>query len=575
MTDFTVTEIKPPAIVAEGAPVADGAFGGSMEGASRISREMARWSPSFGSPDSIISRGKPLADARGRDIQQNDGYARGAVSIHQDSIVGSQYMLTCEPNITVLNSGSNAGRSAPKFDETWADEMSEIVEARMNIMAESEDCWLDAARQLTFTGQVRLAVGGYVWTGEVLASGEWIRQAQRPIKTAFQMISPSRLCNKNLLPNGPVMGSNGWTKSGGVTKDSNGQAIFYDIRQGYPSDGGLRGMTWDIVASRKPWGRRQIIHIMEPREPGQTRGIADMVSVLKQMRMTKNHADITLQNAVVQASYAAAIESELPPDAIKAMMGGDSGPQNFNIALSSYMGAMAAYIGEANGISIDGVKIPHLFPGTKLNTKQLGSPGGAGYTDYETSLLRHIAAALGIGYEEFARDFSRVSYSSARASMNTTGRFMRARKKMVADRFATQAFQMVFEEELSAGNIPLPRGVSPEYFYVPLMKDAFTACTWTGSGVGQIDELKETQAALLRIQGGLSSYQSEIGRFGKDYRKVFRQRAKENTLMDSLSLEFNLATKKPLPGGSEDAGPTNAADNEDPQPDPKEQGQTK
>jgi len=72
---------------------------------------------------------------------------------------------------------------------------------------------------------------------------------------------------------------------------------------------------------------------------------------------------------------------------------GDSSSAYFGF-LGSYLGSLREYLSQSNSIAVDGAKIPHLFPGTTLNTKTLGTPGGVG-TDYEVSMLRHIAAGLG------------------------------------------------------------------------------------------------------------------------------------------------------------------------------------
>jgi len=50
------------------------------------------------------------------------------------------------------------------------------------------------------------------------------------------------------------------------------------------------------------------------------------------------------------------------------------------------------------------------FPARRL-TPRARTPGGVG-TDNEVSMLRHIAAGLGLSYEELARDFSKTNYSS-------------------------------------------------------------------------------------------------------------------------------------------------------------------
>jgi capsid protein len=68
--------------------------------------------------------------------------------------------------------------------------------------------------------------------------------------------------------------------------------------------------------------------------------------------------------------------------------------------------------------------------------------------------------------------------------------------------------------------------------------DALTKCEWIGASRGQIDELKETEAALARVEGGISTREDELARLGKDWRKVFRQMAREKKLADELGITF-------------------------------------
>jgi capsid protein len=60
-----------------------------------------------------------------------------------------------------------------------------------------------------------------------------------------------------------------------------------------------------------------------------------------------------------------------------------------------------------------------------------------------------------------------------------------------------------------------------------MMFDALSKCDWIGAGRDQIDELKETQAAVLRIKYGLSTHEDELARLGKDWRKVYPQLERE------------------------------------------------
>lgn len=507
--------------------VTERALGGGLEGAERTSRETFSWNPAIISPDRQINPVKDMADARSRDMVQNDGYAMGAVHTHRDSIVGSQFRLNAQPDYELLGA-----------DEAWSIEFQRVVESRFNLMADSQECWFDAARSNTLTGLIRLGVGGFLMTGEVLATAEWLnKDPARPFSTAIQMVSPTRLSNPDGLSDSKLLRR-------GVARDLFGRPTGYHIRVAYPSDmfDFSDTLRWRYVPAAKPWGRKQVIHIIEQLQPDQTRGVADMVSVLKQMRMTKKFSDVVLQNAVVNATYAAAVESELPKEMVFGAMG--AGQAGFADVLGQYMSALSEYSNGSTNIAIDGVKMPHLFPGTKLSLKPMGTPGGVG-SEFEESLLRHIASPLGLSYEQLSRDYSKTNYSSARASMSETWKFMQGRKKSVADRMATSIYILWLEEEINAGNIPLPKGMGSEIFYDPVKREALCACDWIGASRGQIDELKETQAAVMRINSGLSTYEKECARLGEDFRKIFRQRSRENKLMKDLDLTFTSDAQKP------------------------------
>lgn len=515
-------------------------MGGGLEGAQRNTREMFKWSPAIISPDQQIMGGaKQLADARARDMVQNDGYAMGSVAIHRDSIVGAQYKLNAKPNWRVLG-----------LTEAWAREWQQEVEARFNLVAESPNNYFDAAGVNTLTGLVRLAVGGILMTGEVLATAEWLRQNGRPFATAIQMVSPTRLSN----PDG-LMDTKGLRS--GIAQDDYGRPLGYWIKKTFPgAEYGADDWKWIYVPATKPWGRKQVLHIFEQLMPGQSRGVSEMVSVLKQMKMTKNFQEIVLQNAVVNASYAAAIESELPSEVVFSQMG--MGQNTFADVMNGYMQSLMEYAGASKNIQIDGARIPHLFPGTKLKMQPMGTPGGVG-TDYEESLLRNIAASLGLSYEQFSRDYTKTNYSSARASMGETWKYMNSRKKIVADRFASSIYALWLEEEIGAGNISLPPGKNRDWFYAPLVKDALTSAEWIGASRGQIDEKKETEAAILRIKNGLSTYEIEIARLGGDWREVFDQRAEEEGIIKQKQLNF---TGQPVEAETAEAASRSADDTE-------------
>ncbi|MGH8074293.1 MAG: phage portal protein [Lysobacter sp.] len=510
-------------------------FGGAYEGAKRLNRQTALWQAPSLPADMEISPDKMRLDARTRDLVRNDGYIQGALDTSKDSIVGGQYLLNARPDWRSLG-----------LSEDWAAEFQLVAERKFTLYAESPMNWIDAARKNGLTGLVRMALGQAFMAGESLATAEWLTKGYRPYKTAINMIDPDRLSNPHDMSDTGKMRR-------GVEIDIFGAAQAYHIRDCHPMESYYDRFngSWKRVPTYKPWGRPQVIHIADILRPGQTRGVSNMVAVLKEMRMTKVYKDIVLQNAVVNATFAAAIESELPRELVFSQLGaGDMG------WLQKYMGALSEYVGASDNIAIDGVRIPHLFPGTKLNLQNAGQPGGVG-SEFEESLLRHICSALGLSYEQFSRDYSKTNYSSARASMIETWKYMQSRKKLITDRFATLVYMLWLEEEINRPDtdLPLPKGAA--HFYEGTNREAYVQCEWIGASRGQIDELKETQAAVLRIASGLSTYEDELGKLGKDWRGVFEQRAREMGLIAEKKLDFTMSTSKP---GTQKATDSKAAD---------------
>ncbi len=500
--------------------------GDAYEGASALSREMALWAPLIRSADQDIIPAKPRTDARTRDMMRNDAYAQGAANLHRDSIVGSMFMLNAKPSTRVLFG---------KEDDVWEDEFQAEVEEKFTLWAESPNNWPDAGRKNTFTGLVRMAVGIHLVRGEFLASAEWLKDPTSlcPFRTAIQVVDLDRLSTPNyLLADRNVRG--------GVRVDRYGAPQGYYIRMSHPSDWlSTESYDWKYVPIKKPWGRFQMMHIFEQVREEQSRGMAQMVSALKEMRMTKNFRDIVLQNAVINATYAASIESELPTAEIFARLGGgEMTPEAIQAALSGYMGGhfatMAQFLGGAKNLNVNGAKIPHLPPGSKLQLRGAGEGGPLG-TDFEASLLRYIAASLNVSYEQLSNDYTKTNYASAKTSAANTEKGMQSRKKGIADRAATLWYRLWLEEAINAGKITsMPRN-APNW-YEDQNADAYSNCSWIGASRGQIDELKETQAAVLRINNGLSTIEVEAARLGIDWRLLFKQLYREK----QLKIEYNI-----------------------------------
>jgi lambda family phage portal protein len=499
--------------------------GESYDAANRMSKEMFVWSPPIRSADGDMKGGKTIMDARVRDTVRNDAYAAAGAEIRKDSIVGAMFLLNAKPNQTYLGYENKA------MDDAWAEEFQREVETKFTLWAESPNCYVDMQGVNSLTGLVRLGIAQYTTTGEVLGTLEYPR-ARPQFRTAVQMIDPDRLSTPPNMREDEKMRM-------GVEKDNDGAPIAYHFRDAHPGDAFQGRNSWTRVARAYGWGREKVIHIFDQQRAGQTRGVSCMVAALKEARITKRFREVTLQNAVLNATYAATIESELPSDMVfQALGGAQLDPSAVAKAIAAvsggYMSAYSAYTENADNLLIDGIKVPHLLPGMKLNLHS-PSKGGMLGTEFEQSLLRYIAAILGVSYEQLSKDYSKTNYSSARAANNETWKTMQSIKRMVADRFATKVYMAWLEEAIAIGEITsLPRNAPS--FWERMNRDAYATCQWIGASRGQIDELKETQAAALRLSTGLSTFEEEHARLGKDYRQVFAQLEREQAEIDKRGL---------------------------------------
>lgn len=508
------------------------AMGGAYDAGARFDRQLAGWRPPLFSADAEIIPDKDLIDARARDLGRNDAYVQNGATTRKDSIVGAFFMLNARPAHNVLGK-----------DEGWAEEFQREVEEKFTLWAESPMKWVDASRRNDFTALIRLAVGVDTFGGEVLATAEWLRDAGREFHTAIQMVDTDRLTT----PATRAFDSN---IRGGIKTNMYGAPVSAFIRVQHPHDlsrGFQYSDVWKEVPFYKPWGRQMVLLFSEQNRVDQTRAIADIASGVREIAITKKFRDVTLQKAVLAATYAATIESELPPQAVYEQLGltgGGAGAAVTNYGVD-FLEAVNQYVKNSRGLQLDGVKIPHLFPGTRLNMQSVGDPAGVGQ-DFEQSLLRYLAAAMNMSYEELAKDFSNTNYSSARAAMAATHRFAQARKKIVADSFASAIYRLWIEEAVNQDKLATFRASEATKLYsdgmLNMAFDALTQCQWIGAARGQIDELKETQAAVLRIKYGLSTHEDELARLGKDWRRVYAQlerEKKERELRDITLLEDN------------------------------------
>lgn len=516
-------DVLPAGGAAESVPVqlaAGTGTGGVAHDGSKTLSDLAMWRPSLRSADADLLPEKATIDARARDMVRNDALVASGATIWKDSIVGARYMLNARPATKVLFG---------KDDDTWEEEFQEEVETKFALWAESPKHWADSRGIGTLTDIVRLAVGVYVAGGEVTGIADWLPGAGRPYRTAFQMIDSDRLCN----PTDYHLGTYPYMRNG-VEVDGKGRPVAYWFRNSHPSEGpfhdysDLSRQKWTRVPANRPWGRDNVLHVYEQMRPEQSRGVSVLTSALTEMRYTKNFRKTQLQKAVIAATYAAAFEAELPDDVVSAVGAGTAADGNPTTQwMLDYLASVQEYSGGSKNLHIDGAAIPILPPGMKLN---LQNPGAQGPEDeaFMANLLRYIASALNLSYEQFSRDYTKTNYSSARASIGEAWKAMQSQKRMVADRVASFIYRLWLEEAINRNDLETLKRANVPNFYEGLNAEAYSQADWIGAGRGMIDPLKETQADKLALAAGLTTKEAVIARRdGGDWRRTAKQIKRE------------------------------------------------
>lgn len=478
----------------------------------RQSREILSWTPALRSADAELLPAHKLMTARAHDTVRNFALVSGGVQAQLDNIIGSGLRLTAKPDYRVLG-----------LSPEWASEWARHTEARWKQWAEDIDAYCDAARRLTFSGMVGLATRSLLVTGDILATAEWLPNRGRRYATAIQMVDPARLCNPGDATDTDLLRA-------GIELDPHGAPAAYHIRQALQSDAylGANTYTWRRVPRETRWGRRQVIHVFEQERPGQTRGKTGIAAVLAKSKTLEQFQDVSLEAAIVNAMYAAVIESEFDHAQVADALGNST--ESAALA-ASVLRSMAEWH-DSGTVKFDGVKVPHLYPGEKFRMVSSEHPGPA-FAEFEKSVIRHLAAGMGITYEQLARDYSQTNYSGARAGMLEAWKFFSSRRHLVGQQFARQIYALWLEEAIDNGDVEIPRG-APTFYDA---KSAWCASRWIGPAKGHIDPLKESKADALEMDRGLLTLEDACATRGVDWEDNLEQIAREKARMRELGIE--------------------------------------
>lgn len=337
----------------------------------------------------------------------------------------------------------------------------------------------------------------------------------------------------------------------GKRMDKDGRMTSMYVRNTHPSDGAteIEDTEYSEVPRETAWGRPMSFHYFVKTRGGQQRGVTNLVTVLRKIGMLDSFDDAYLGAAVVNQVLSNYIETASTAEQVAEQMApkGKDGESIWDSKLTYYKGAK---------ISIGGTRVPVMPPGDKIMmsavNRAIGDP-----SSFRNGFLREFASALGISFEQVSKNFSEANYSSARAALLEVWRGILSARKMFTAHVASLIYGAVIEEAIYKGRIELPAGAPP----FQENRSAYTACAWTGPGMGWIDPLKEATAMQILVEKKFKSRQQIVAEMdGGDYLETFDQIEQENIeaeerdfVLDPL-MPGQAATLDPNAGDAEETG---------------------
>lgn len=432
--------------------------------AATTGRRSKSWVASGSDADGANARRQRLAYIA-RDMVRNTPFAARAQQVITNNVVGDGII----PKIIAPTSALQAAALA-------------MIEAHLDSTA------IDADGVSNFYGLQRLAMNTLVDAGEVLICRRRRDPADRlPLPFQIQVLEPDYIDTSK-----DGRAANGNQIREGIEFDALGRRAAYYLFNDHPgkSTGRMRGWESRAVPAS------EIIHLYRVDRPGQMRGVSWFAGVALQLQDLGDHQDAQMMRQKIAACFAAFrvtpedIDSETEPELATALKPG---------------------------------AIMDLAPGEDI--KFAVPPGVEGYDEFTRSVLRSVAAGMGITYEALTGDMSNVNFSSGRMGRMEMDRNVSSWQwLMMIPQFLGPFGKWLLDGwMLQSGD---PRVLKSRIEWVPPHRII-------------VDPAREIPALVAAIRGGLASRQGTQRALGYDPERLMEEIKQDREAADAAQVQFD------------------------------------
>ena len=435
--------------------------------------------------------GADMMRAWARQLVRDNAYAWGVI----DTIVSS-----------VVGNGIKAQSTFERADGDDEEDTNFARDATWDAWAET----CDINGQFTFDEVQRLCQREICEAGEVLihmvnTPQNTYRGITRPVPFALELIEADRLAaDKDTYT---IARRDDKRIVRGVELDNLGKPVAYYIYPHHPN----QPYSYNRLPKRIP--ANEIIHLYRCDRIGQSRGISWFAPVVSWLRDLGLYVDNEIQASTVASCFSVAVKSVGSWQGLNAGPNEDTQDSNGN-TFETLEPASVVRLKEGE----------EIIPINPLRPNSASEP-------WINLMLRGIAVGTGLSFETVSRDYSKTNYSSSRTSQLEDRRRFRTWQNYLKLHLCQRVWDRFTEQAALAGR--------PEF---PTMKELlddrkrYAAVEWQTPEWEWVDPQSEQTASQNSIEALQSTYQTELGARGRNWKQVFYQRAKEEKLKSSLGL---------------------------------------
>lgn len=437
--------------------------------------------------------------ARSRHLIMNAPLAGGAINTTVLNVVGTGLRMSPQADGTTLAAVAGATPVQVKAFE-------EAAEREWRMFCRREHA--DITGRLTFAAMQNLAFRSTLADGDIFAA---VVQAPRgrPFDFALQLIEADRVGNPNFV-------ADQQTVAGGVEYDAAGGVAAYHVAEQNRTTSVKR--NWRRFPAWAADGSPRVLHLMAHERVNESRGVPFLAPVMAAFADLHRGTQAELQAMVLNACIAILGEAPDGGSVLKSEAEAAAGT-------GSQGGLARADITFEPGMVLEG-----FMPGETIKSFDASRPNDK-FDPFVQAILRQVGARLGLPFEVLVLHFT-ASYSAARAALLQAWAFYRTRRAWLAESLCQPVYELVLRNAVVRGRID-----APGFLADPMLRAAWCGARWTGPSPGQIDPLKEVNAAKTRLALRLSTRSRETAELtGDEWEQVATEFAEEEAFLAKLGV---------------------------------------